>query len=469
MNYLLNATYQLFLLLVPLVTTPYISRILRADGIGMYSYSNSIIYYFTVFAALGTTMYGQREVAKNQFDRKKQTGIFWEISIIKLFIGILCVCVNLILCLGIYGKYSLLMTILTINIVAVFFDITFFFQGKEQYGRIVVRNVFVKSIGLISILLFVKSADDVWKYTIINSMMVFVSNLSLWFYLPKALIKVDFRSLNPWSHVKKILLLFVPTIAVSVYTMVDKTLIGLILQCDAENGFYEQSEKIIKMCVMLITCLSTVMISRNSSEYAEGKKDNLEKNIYFAARLVWLFSTPMVFGMASIAENMNLWFFGVGYTPVIKLIYAFCPLILVLGLNNVTGVQYLIATGKDRIFTMSVVSGAVINVILNLILIKTIGTIGAVIASVTAETCILGIQLMHIKSDINIKKFLSMGWKNVIASLLMFLVLRLLFNNLNSSALNTICIIGSGVLIYTITLIGLRDKFIVDVIKKMRK
>ena len=459
-NYILNILYQAFTLIIPLILTPYVSRVLLSDGIGKYSYASSIIYYFTVFGALGTTMYGQREIAKRInliYDRSK---LFWELFIVRLFSCLISFAINIFFCLfGIYGKYTYLLCILSINIISVALDITFLFQGMEKFATIVSRNVLVKIIGVILVFLFVKTPNDVWKYTLINSMITFFSALSLWVYLPQALCKVRFSSLKPFSHIKPILILFLPTIAISIYTMLDKTLIGLILHSDSQNGYYEQAEKIVKMCVTVITCLSTVMISRNSIEFSEGNEEHIKSNIYFATKIVWLLAVPMTFGLMAISNSMNYWFFGPGYEPVAKLMIAFSPIVIVLGLNNITGVQYLIATGHDKTFTKSVVIGAIANLIINLVLIKTIGTIGAVLASVFAETLILIIQLMYLRKEFNIYQFFGTGWKNIIGSLMMFAILSIISKTLQSSITSTLILIVTGIIVYILSLIILRDEF----------
>lgn len=467
-NYIFNATYQILIIIIPLITTPYVSRVLLAEGVGKYSYSLSIITYFTMFAGLGFNTYGQREIAKYQGDSEKQSKTFVEIILCRFVTTILCCTLNIVLaCLGLYGDYSTLMLIFSINIIAVAFDVSFYLQGNEKFAVITVINIAIKLIGVGAIFLFVKTQEDVWKYTLINALVVILSNMALWLCLPKYFKMPSFKSLCPSKHLLPTLALFIPTVVTSVYTVLDKTLIGLILNNDAENGYYEQAEKIVKMALTIITALGTVMIPRNSNEYKRGNIEAVKSNVYFAVKFVWTLGVPLMFGLIIVSDNMNLWFFGEGYEPVADMMKIFSPIILSLGLNNVFGMQYLIPIGKENVFTISVAVGAVCNFILNIILIYTIGTVGAIIASVAAETIIMIYQLIYARKVFSIKRILLCGWKNVIAGVLMFLVLYFVAGNWESSVINTLLIILIGCVIYFVLIIALRDEFIINLIKKL--
>ena len=215
-NYILNLIYQITLVIVPLIVTPYVSRILLSDGVGKYSFSFSLITYFTLFATFGFETYAQREIAKYQDDKVNQTKAFWEINICRLIPIFLSLAVHLALFLtNVYGEYSTLMLILSINIVAVALDVAFFFQGNEEFGKLVTRNVLLKILGTILIFVFVKEKSDLGIYTLINSLIILFSNVSLWPALKKKLTKVSFKGLKPLSHLKGSFLLLIPALAIS--------------------------------------------------------------------------------------------------------------------------------------------------------------------------------------------------------------------------------------------------------------
>lgn len=470
-NYIYNLLYQVFLLITPVITTPYVSRVLGAEGIGQYSFTNSIVSYFVLFAALGFGYYAQREIAKYQGNKQEQSKIFWEIVIIRA-VSVLTVLIvyEALILLGVFGqKYTLLMTILSLNIIAVAFDPSFLFQGNEEFGSLVLRNFLVKSASIICVFAFVKQQKDVWLYVLIYSVAGLVSHFSIYLYLPKMICKQQISNLHPLRHLKPTIILFIPTIATSVYTMLDKTMIGVITGSDALNGYYEQAEKLVKMSLTIVTSLGTVMIPRNSHAIQNNEIDNVKTNIYKAIRFVWFIGTPIMFGIIAVSDNFNLWFFGPGYEPVITLMRMLSPLVLAIGLSSVLGVQYLIPAGKEKLLTYSVIIGAISNFILNIILLNLIGIIGVAIASVFAETIISFYQLFVLRNTFSIKKILFCGWKNVISGVIMLVLLLFISSYLSSSILNTMILILIGILIYFFCLFVLKEDTVLDIFKQIKK
>ncbi|MCI1735269.1 MAG: flippase [Bacilli bacterium] len=490
-NYILNVIYQVFLLIVPLITTPYLSRVLGVEGIGQYSFSSSIANYFALMAALGFGYYAQREIAKHQGDKESQSIIFWEILIVRFFSTLL----STLLCCslewaGIYKTYSLLMWWWVLYIVGTEFDVTFFFQGNEDFGKIVGRNLIAKILSIILIFCLVKNSNQVWVYLVCNIGGTIAGNLSLWFYLPKCLQKIDPSKLRPWRHFAPTLRLFLPTIATSVYTMLDKTLLGLLIQetyvvqesqlingvetivnvtkrySDLENGYYEQSEKVVKMAMTIITALGIVMIPRNSTEFAKGNIENVKRNIYYATNFVWALGIPLMLGIAAIAPNLVPWFLGNGFKKCILLMQLFTPLILIIGFSNVFGLQYLVPTQRDGKFTIGIISGAITNLILDVILIHFYWSIGAVIATLVAETVVTSVMMIMIHKEISFKRILFQSWKYLIAGGAMFACVYVTQHYLAPTILNTFLLILEGIVVYALLVLLMRDRFSLDLIHR---
>ena len=219
-NYIFNLVYQLFSLITPLIVTPHISRALGSDGIGQYSFTYSLITYFVLFAAFGFNTYARREVARFQGDKIEQSKIFWEVLIARSLSVIIALSVNItLLYTNVYGEYALLMWVLSLNIIATLVDVAFFFQGNEKFVIIAILGVIVKTLGVVFILLFVKSKEHVWLYALIQSLSLVLSNILMWIMLPKLLAKIKAKELNVKRHFVPSLRLFIPTIAVSVYTI----------------------------------------------------------------------------------------------------------------------------------------------------------------------------------------------------------------------------------------------------------
>lgn len=485
-NYFYNMLYQVFALIVPLIVTPYISRVLGSDGVGEYSFTYSLITYFVLFGAFGFGYYAQREIARYQNDKYTQSCIFWEILICRLLTVVVALLINnIFIFTGIYGKYTILMAVFNINIVATMIDVAFFYQGNEEFKTIAIVNVIFKALGVVSIFLFVKNESHVWVYTLCNCAIMLGSNVLLCFIIPRKIVKIDIKKLNVFRHFVPSLRLFIPTIAVSIYTMLDRTLIGLIVtgetektlvdgtvkmvkNSDIQNGYYEQSEKIVKMALTVLTSLGAVMIPKNSFYFKSGNIEKVKENIIKACHFVFIIGMPIMFGLMSTASNFSPWFFGPDYDDVPLLIMIFSPLIMSLGLNNVFGIQYLLPAGKDRVYAYSVLFGAIINLVLNLILIRFYGALGAAVASVIAETVILIFQMIYLRKQFNYRALVLPFIKYFVVGGLMFAcVYTLNIYVFESSIINSLILVLIGVFVYFGLLLVLRDKFVLGFSKRI--
>lgn len=467
-NYIFNLIYQITLLIVPLIVTPYVSRILLADGIGKYSFTSSLITYFTIFACFGFENYAQREIANHQNDKEKQSAVFWEILIARMAPVFVSVAVNLILIFcNAYAGYTKLMLILTTNIVAIAFDVAFYLQGNEEFGKLLTRNLIIKLIGTILIFILIKQHSDLYLYVSIHVGMTVVSNISLWPMLLKRLKKVSFKSLKPLKHIWPAFKLFIPAIAISMYTILDKTLIGLITHSDVQNGYYEQADKIIKISMTVITCLSAVMIPRNSNEIAQGNYENVKQNIYKSFNFVWLLGIPMMFGMILVADKLVPWFLGEDFNYSAVLIKTLAPIIIIIGSSNIIGLHYMIPNKQEKKYTLSIIVGSISNLILNIILITFFKSLGAAIATIAAEILVTTVMLIMIRKEFSFKEIFKTCTKPLIAALTMTLVCLPLYFNLTPGVINSIIIISVGALAYAAMLLILKEKMTYHLLKKL--
>lgn len=467
-NYIYNVAYQILITILPLITTPYVSRVLNAEAIGIYSYTISITTYFILFGSLGVALYGQREIAYYQADKIKRSKIFWEINILRF----VTMTIAMVIYYFIYvrqGEYKIYYEILLIELLANCLDISWFFRGIEEFKKTVVRNTIVKLISVVLIFTLVKSVDDLYKYFIIYVLSTAIGNISLWLYLPKYIEKVKINELNILKHLKPTIILFIPQIAVQIYTVLDKTMIGMIVSDKAEVGYYEQSQKIIKLLLSIITSLGTVMLPRMAATFANGDNDKMKEYMKKSFNFVFLLAFPMIIGIDSVASKFVPLFFGNGYEKVTNIIYIISPIILAIGLSNVVGTQYLLPTKRQKEYTISVICGAIINFILNMILIRMFKSLGASIATVIAEFSVTAIQLFAIRKDMNIKKIVNLSKKYLVSTIVMGIVVLLIGFKGNNSW-TTIIIQGiSGMVTYLVMLIILKDEFLLDNINKILK
>lgn len=465
-NYIYNLSYQILSLLIPVFTTPYISRVLGADGIGTYSYTYSIVTYFTLVAALGTTTYAQREIAYCQQEPQKYTTIFWEIIFLRGILSLICGILYLFL---IWNTEDFLIGLVQgIYLIGTATDVSWFFQGMEEFSKTVMRNFFIKIINLIFIFLCVKTKNDLYLYVFGMTFLPVIGNISLWLYLPYFLVKKTLFHIHPFRHLKYTMQLFIPTVAIQIYTVLDKTMLGIFTESRAQNGYYEQSDKLVRLLLTLVTSLGTVMGPRVSSTFACGDYNTLKTYMRKTYQFVWFISIPLCLGLIVISSIFVPWFFGNGYENVTILLQIFSFLLIAVGLNNITGIQYLIPIKKQDIFTITVIIGAVINFFLNLYLIPRYMANGAAIASVIAETAITisqFIYVIYIKKDFTWKDILGKSYKYLFAGSVMAGVVEILKFYVQNSFFNMCILAIIGIMIYLILLLVLKDDFLFDLLR----
>ena len=488
-NYIYNMIYQVLILVLPLVTTPYLSRVLGAEGIGIYGYTYAVVTYFILFGSLGVAMYGQREIAYAQENIEARKKTFIEIVLFRFVtIAIATVFYYFFFIKG--AEYQIYYQILLLELIAAAFDISWFFQGMEEFKRTVTRNVLVRICSVSLVFILVKTKEDLAKFTLIYSLADLIGNLSLWLYVPKYVKGVKVKNINAFRHLPQIILLFIPQIANQIYKILDTTMIGALVADKAETGYYEQGQKVIRLLLTVVTSLGVVMVPRMASTFMSGDNEKIKDYLKMSFRFVFFLAFPIMFGITSIAASFVPVFFGEGYDKVVILISIISPILLLMGMANVLGTQYLLPTKRQKEYTISVLIGLIVNFILNYILIKQYASIGASIATVISELVVVVIQYQYIKKDINFKTLLNLAWKYLVAGLTMFAVcfgVRLLLNaNVINTALldfadniqmsrtyfiNTTAIISQmavGALIYFVVLVLLKDDYIFKFIDKIK-
>lgn len=466
-NYIYNLTYQILVLILPIITTPYVSRVLGAENIGIYSYTVSITTYFILFGTLGVALYGQRQIAYEQKNIKKLSKTFWEIILLRFVTMSISMIIFYFLFIN-DEQYQVYYKILLLELLANCFDISWFFQGLEEFGKTVTRNIVVKLISVICIFAFVKDSNDLRIYFLIYVLSTLIGNISLWAYLPKYLKKVKIKQLNIVKHVKATIVLFIPQIAIQVYTILDKTMIGTIVADKSEVGYYEQSQKIIKMLLTIVTSLGTVMLPRIANTFAKGEKERVQEYMKKSFNIVFLLAFPLMFGIIDISRAFVPVFFGEGYNKVVILMNIISPIILLIGLSNVTGTQFLLTTKRQKEFSLSVIGGALINFIMNICLIWKYGAIGASIGTVIAEFTVTAIQMYFVRKDFNLKEVFKLSINYLLASIIMFIICLIIGTIIKNNLLSTILQIIIGGITYGVCLIFLRDPFIINLFEKVK-
>lgn len=455
-NYIYNLFYQILVLIVPLITTPYVSRVLGAKGVGIFSYTNSIVQYFILFGCVGLNLYGQREIAYVQHEKEKRNKVFWELVILRIitvFISLLVYFFSL----ASQGTYALIFSIMSLDVLASMMDISWFIQGIEDFKKIVIRNFIVKITGVLLIFLFVKSSSDLYLYVICQSATLLLGNLSMWAYIPKLVGKAEVRKLNIKKHIKPTLVLFLPQIATSVYTVLDKTMIGLLTGIEEEVAYYEQGQKIVKIAMALVTSLGTVMMPRIANLFKQNQLEQVRKHLLKSFRFVFFLSFPMMFGLMAISCNLVPWFFESGYDKVVPNMMVISPILVIIALSNIMGTQYLLPIGRQKEYTFSVVVGCAVNFSMNLLLIPHFLSIGAAIATVIAESSVTGVQIYCIRKDFDFRNIIKENAHYVVSAFSMFILTCFLARYLRPSIINTFLCAIVGTVAYLGILAIMKD------------
>jgi len=470
-NYLYNLSYQLLLIILPIITTPYVSRVLGAKGVGTYSYTNSITQYFILLGCIGLNLYGQREIAYYQNDIKKRNRTFFEL----LFLRFITLTISIIVfyfTMVLHSKYSYIFIIQVLDIIASIFDISWFFQGIEDFQKTVLRNFVVRIICVSLIFMFVKSPNDLQLYVLCYSGTLLLGNLSLWLYMPKYVSRSDIKNINIKRHIKPAVMLFLPQIATSIYTLLDKTMIGYITNDTSEVAYYEQSQTLIKTVMTVITSLGTAMMPRIANLFKNEKHEEIRIYMQNSIKFVLVLAIPFTFGIMAIAKGFVPWFFGSGYEKVIPNIELIAPIIIFIGMTTVTGTQYLLPLGRQKEYTLSVIIGCAINVVLNGVLIVVLKSIGAAIATFVAELIILIVQLYYLRNDFDLKYIMSQFIKYSLFGLAMFCIVKYVSSFFDISIISTFIEITVGGVVYILLLIISKDSIIrtgVQTFKRKRK
>ena len=418
-------------------------------------------------ALCGVSLYGQREIAYAQNNKGKRKKIFLELVIFR-FITIAITTIIYYFFFIRSGEYNTYYKILLFELIAGAFDISWFFQGLEEFKKTVTRNILVRTISVILIFILVKTKDDLIKYIYIYSLADFIGNLSLWLYLPKYLRGIKIKNINLTRQIPAIILLFIPQITNKLYNMLDTTMLGKLIADKTETGFYEQSQKMIRLVLTIVTSLGTVMIPRMANLFANKEKAKINYYIRRSFAFVFLLSFPTIFGIISISKAFVPIFFGSGFDKTVVLMNVMSPIILLMGISNVIGNQYLLPTKKQKAYTISVVIGVVVNFILNYILIKLWASVGACIASVLSQIIVDFIQFQYIKRQINIKSIIKISYKYLFASIIMFIACSFTKLFVSTGIASIVIQLIVGVFVYGIILIILRDENLYMVLRKIR-
>lgn len=468
-NFIYNLSYQILIMILPFITTPYISRVIGPEGVGIQSYTYSIANYFVLFAMLGVNNHGNRSIAMVKNNKEKLQRTFVSIYSVQFIMSAIMIVLYSIYIIFIAKENKIIFIIQAIYIISALLDINWFFFGMEQFKLTVIRNTVIKLISVVSIFVFVRNSNDLYLYSLILALGSLISQFILWKYLSKYISFVKVSKEEILVQIKPILILFIPVIAISIYKIMDKIMLGSMSSM-TQVGFFENSEKIMSIPLGVITALGTVMLPKMSNLYASGNEDEGNKYIGLSLEFVMFISVGAMFGLIGVSPILMPIFLGDKFIECVNIVAIMSITIVFLAWANVVRTQYLIPKKKDKIYITSTIIGAVINLVINILLIKKYGAIGATIGTVFAEASVCIYQSIMIRRDLNMSLYLKKVLFYILPGIIMCVSIRILGNALGQSILTGIIQIVLGGTIYVILclvyMILIKNEIVINTIKK---
>lgn len=469
-NLIYNTAYQILILIVPFVTSPYVSRVFGPEGLGTYSVTTAIVKYFTLFALLGMTNYGNRTIAKNKGNKETLSITFWNLYYFQLLFSSFVLIIYVVYVITIGEKnYGIVSVCQIPYMLSTVFEVSWFFYGMENFKGIVSRNAIVKVATMIAVFTFVKTREDVWIYVLINALSLLFGQLCLWPFVAKYVTwkKPDWKLVR--SHFKPNCVLMVSVIAVSIYTLMDKIMIEL-LSNTKEVGYYENTEKILTIANNAAGAIGAVMLPRISNLRSKGDDKQVLYYISKSMKYIMIVSIALAFGIASVSHTFSVVYFGNEFEICSILLKAIAPAIIFYAWSNIIRNQFLLPNDMDSVFVVATITASIVNLVLNGIFIPRFGALGAVIGTVGAQFSELTYQTLKVKKLLPIKKYCAGLIPFIISGVIMFICCNGVENLLGVTSLALLVQICVGVIVYgsfaTIYLYLTKDELVIGLLKK---
>ncbi|MBV7389863.1 MULTISPECIES: oligosaccharide flippase family protein [Enterococcus] len=397
-----NAVYQVFLIILPLLTTPILSRRIGSEGLGIYGYVFSIAQFLITVIAIGMSPFRIRNIAKVKNDREKLTSQFWNLYAMQFLIGLISILFYVAVIWIFQVKYASLYLIQLLFIIGVTLDISWFFQGIEEFAKVVVRNTLIKITSVVLIILLINNQEDLWLYIFITSAVNLVGSLVFWVGIHKKVGKIQFDRKIFASMWKPGLFILIPQLFMQVYTTLDKTVVGQFVD-PTELSYYDQSQKIARIILALLTSVTIVMLPKMSKAQAEGDRQKIVRYTKKSFDYTLIFS--IMFFNIIFANTITFvpWFFGNDFIKMTSNMLLVSLIIILSPLGGIFSNQFSIAIENDRAFAYPLITGAFISVIGNVLIVPKYGAIGGTIVLVFVEFSIFLMKVFLVRKELDLK------------------------------------------------------------------
>ena len=467
-NFLMNIVLTMSSFLFPLITFPYVTRVLLAEGTGRVAFATSIISYFSLFAQLGIPTYGIRACAQVRDNKKELTRTVHELVIISLITTTISYIVLLLTIAMIprFQEEKRLLLIISTGIILSVFGVEWLYKGLELYSYITIRSIIFKFIALIAMFLMVRTKDDYLQYGFIT---VLAANASNILNLVNANKYIGFRPLEQYDlkrHWRPVVIFFAMACASTIYTHLDVVMLGF-MKTNTDVGYYNAAVKIKTVLVSIVTSLGAVVLPRASYYVENDQMEEFWRICKKALTFVILLATPLTIYFIMFARDGVLFLSGDAFESSVVPMQIIMPTLILIGITNILGIQILVPTGREKIVLYSEVAGAVTDVIINAALIPSMASTGAAIGTLLAEAVVLVVQYYYLRNEIN-EMVKGIHWGRILIATLMALVLaswvkRLEVGHFITLALSSMLFFG----IYGLFLLLRKEELVVEILKQV--
>ena len=462
LNAFFNVVRNVLRLIFPLITFPYVSRVLMPEGIGKVNFANSIVMYFYTIASLGIGSYGIREAAKIRNDRlslAKFTKEMLSINMVSTLVSYILLAASLVFVKK-FESYRILIIVNSSSIILNTIGFEWLYSALEEYGYITLRSIIFQIISLALTFILVRNSDDVVNYALVSVISNVGSNVCNLIHARRYLDLKTKVKLEIKKHLKPIFLLFFSSIAITVFSILDTSMVGFIKD-DVEVGYYTSASKIIRMIRDLFPAISTVMFARVSYYVGTKETQKIKEVTGQIFNLFYALSIPICMGFILLMKSILLLMCGSEFLPAVAVGQVMAPLVILSSISGYLSGAILISFGREKIYMYVEVGAALLDIVLNFAFIPKYGALGAGIATLITELVMFIVFHISVKNEISGVKIKKALVQYIISSVIMALVVYMEIKYLPLSPILQILLGAvSGALIYFVILVIMKNEFL---------
>lgn len=468
LNIIMNMILTMSWFIFPLITFPYVSRILLPDGTGKVSFATSLISYFSMFAQLGIPTYGIRACAKVRDNREELTRTAHELLAINIVMDVIsyAVLVFVLLFVPRLQEDRTLYVVVSATILLTSIGMEWLYKALEQYTYITIRSIVFKFIALIAMFILIHKQSD---YVFYGGISIFAASASNVFNFINARRYIDFKPVGNYNlrrHLKPVAVFFAMSCATTIYTHLDTVMLGF-MATDEDVGYYNAAIRIKSILVSIVTSLGAVLLPRSSYNIEHGMMDAFWKTSKKAINFVFIVATSLMLYFIFFAEEGIYFLSGSAYEGSVIPMQLIMPTLLLIGLSNITGIQILVPLGREKVVLYSEIAGAAVDVFINAILIPRYTSAGAAIGTLVAEFVVLAVQCFSLKTQIG-NIFKNVQYIKIIIAIVLGSIMSLWVKILGLGSFLTLLM--SAILffsVYGLFLLFTKEPFVVEVFNQV--